>query len=160
MNPDTCNHENTEPRARRDSLGRQLLQRQCLDCGSKVGTFLPRIDGVLIPEWDAALEQAGREAARVEREAASALLLEQNRALAFSDLSERYSRPDWQQKRAAVLLRDRNNCQSRLPGCAFHATHVHHLTYSHLGDEPLFDLIAVCKPCHERIHPHMVGGDR
>ena len=29
--------------------------------------------------------------------------------------------------------------------------HVHHKTYEHVFDEPLFDLVAICKPCHDRI---------
>ena len=28
---------------------------------------------------------------------------------------------------------------------------VHHITYAHVFDEPLFDLRAVCRPCHERL---------
>ncbi len=33
------------------------------------------------------------------------------------------------------------------------AEDVHHLTYARLYDEMLFDLIAVCRDCHERLHP-------
>ena len=58
----------------------------------------------------------------------------------------------WRAKRAEALRRDKGVCQ----GCrARQATQVHHLTYAHLGDELLFELISVCDDCHERIH-----GDR
>ena len=42
----------------------------------------------------------------------------------------------------------------RLPGSALlrPATQVHHLTYAHLGDELLFELISVCDDCRKRIH--------
>jgi hypothetical protein len=29
---------------------------------------------------------------------------------------------------------------------------VHHLTYARLGDEPLSDLLGLCKSCHRAIH--------
>ena len=32
------------------------------------------------------------------------------------------------------------------------ATQAHHLTYEHMGDEFLWELKAVCRPCHERWH--------
>lgn len=32
------------------------------------------------------------------------------------------------------------------------ATEVHHLTYEHCGDEFLWELVAICRSCHERYH--------
>ena len=58
---------------------------------------------------------------------------------------------DWQRRRDAVLHRDRFVCQAALAGCTGWASHVHHLTYAHWRNEPLFDLIAVCGECHEQI---------
>jgi len=56
--------------------------------------------------------------------------------------------PEGHGRRTRVLERDAYLCQS----CRFNrATQVHHLTYTHLGNEPLFDLVSVCRPCHERI---------
>lgn len=60
--------------------------------------------------------------------------------------------PRWQKKRMLVIARDNGVCQSCL---VKPATQAHHLTYDRLYNEPLFDLIAVCKECHESIH----GGD-
>lgn len=57
--------------------------------------------------------------------------------------------PAWQMKREAVLERDQYLCQ----GCRCNkATDVHHKTYSHIYDELLFQLVAVCRPCHDRLH--------
>lgn len=56
--------------------------------------------------------------------------------------------PKWRAKREAVMRRDNGVCQACLSA---RASDVHHLTYNHLFDEPLFDLIAVCRPCHDRI---------
>lgn len=53
-------------------------------------------------------------------------------------------------KRARVLLRAGRKCE----GCGEEATQVHHLTYEHVFEEFLFELIAVCRGCHERLHDH------
>lgn len=54
----------------------------------------------------------------------------------------------WAAKRRAVLQRDKGICQACL---SRPAKQCHHLTYAHVFDEPLFDLIAVCIPCHDKI---------
>lgn len=57
--------------------------------------------------------------------------------------------PGWHRKRAAVLKRARGTCE----GCLTRpAVEVHHLTYEHVGDELLFELVAVCEECHAKIH--------
>lgn len=66
---------------------------------------------------------------------------------------DEYLRSDrWRfEKREPVLVRDGYLCQARLSCCTNEATQVHHTTYEHVFDEPLFDLIAVCRECHEEI---------
>ena len=54
----------------------------------------------------------------------------------------------WRRKRELVLTRDQGSCRACL---SRPAAQVHHLSYAHVGDEPLFDLVAVCEPCHEKI---------
>jgi 5-methylcytosine-specific restriction endonuclease McrA len=55
----------------------------------------------------------------------------------------------WKNLRRLALARDHNLCQ----GCReWPATQVHHLTYTHLGEEFLFELVSLCHFCHERIH--------
>ena len=55
----------------------------------------------------------------------------------------------WKEKRLIVLERDNNLCQ----GCRKNkATEVHHLTYEHIGNEMLFELVSVCRSCHNLIH--------
>ena len=54
----------------------------------------------------------------------------------------------WMSLRKRVLDRDEYICQS----ChRSEATQVHHLNYKHLGAEPMFDLVSVCRSCHEKI---------
>ena len=57
--------------------------------------------------------------------------------------------PEWLARRHAVLKRDGHLCQGCLRNTA---TQVHHLTYERVGGEMLFDLVSVCKACHEKIH--------
>lgn len=54
----------------------------------------------------------------------------------------------WKEKRNEILERDGYLCQACLKN---RASEVHHLTYDHFGDEPFFDLISVCRQCHEKI---------
>jgi|DEB0MinimDraft_6_1074348.scaffolds.fasta_scaffold72622_2 5-methylcytosine-specific restriction endonuclease McrA len=58
------------------------------------------------------------------------------------------SSPEWQMKRQKVIERDPicKGCEER------RSTQAHHLTYKHFGNEFLFELIGVCKPCHDRFH--------
>jgi len=72
----------------------------------------------------------------------------------------------WKRRRQAALERADFECQAELPGCTGEASQVHHLTYRHWRNEPLFDLVAVCRCCHEQItemdraqrpHPSRIG---
>jgi hypothetical protein len=55
----------------------------------------------------------------------------------------------WADKRDRVLRRASYHCE----GCAQRpAVDVHHLTYEHVTQEFLFELVALCRECHERIH--------
>lgn len=62
----------------------------------------------------------------------------------------------WKERSQKVLERDNHICQACL---IRKATQAHHLTYEHcqnaageFGYEPLFDLIAICKTCHDFHH--------
>jgi 5-methylcytosine-specific restriction endonuclease McrA len=54
----------------------------------------------------------------------------------------------WKQKRELVLKRDNYLCQACLTE---KATQVHHTSYKHWRNEPLFELVSVCEMCHEKI---------
>lgn len=66
----------------------------------------------------------------------------------FENYNKYLNSPAWKERREEVLKRDNYLCQSCLKA---RATQVHHLSYKHWGDEPLFELISVCAECHERI---------
>jgi len=56
---------------------------------------------------------------------------------------------EWELKRDAVFHRQKGMCE----GCAEEAIeNVHHLTYLHLFDEMLFELVGLCENCHRKCH--------
>lgn len=57
--------------------------------------------------------------------------------------------PKWKNIRQKVLRRDNFICQGCLEN---QATEVHHLTYKHWKDELMFELISICRTCHEKEH--------
>lgn len=73
----------------------------------------------------------------------------------MGDWTERYSKylrtAAWGERRRRVLSRAKGLCER----CRVRpASHVHHLTYQRLGNEPLSDLLALCWQCHNEEHPH------
>ena len=56
----------------------------------------------------------------------------------------------WDSKRKTRLLFDSYTCQS----CGIKGVplDVHHKRYSALPNEPLTDIISVCRPCHKKLH--------
>jgi hypothetical protein len=61
--------------------------------------------------------------------------------------------PRWHRKRQLVLERAHGLCQ----GCRENPpVHVHHTTYEHAGNELLFELVALCRGCHQIAHPGKV----
>jgi len=56
--------------------------------------------------------------------------------------------PEWLARRRKVLTRAQGLCEACLERPA---TQVHHTSYKHVRNEPLFELRAVCTICHEQI---------
>jgi len=55
----------------------------------------------------------------------------------------------WQHKRFLVLQRDGFKCRR----CGSkNQLNVHHLTYANVFNEPLCDLITLCRKCHKQEH--------
>lgn len=64
-----------------------------------------------------------------------------------AEVLKRHGTSEWQIKRAEVLKRDGMLCV-----CGDRATEIHHKTYENLGQELLFDLVALCRYCYRGIH--------
>lgn len=157
-----CNCARTEVRQRTQRNGVLIYAEQCLDCGRHVRAVSKRLPEIIRrpnrPAFDETLQDAWRERQRAyfeERQQAR----EAERNAQSAEWWRRYNAylqtTAWRLKRQAVLTRANNWCE----GCAQRpAAHVHHTTYDHVFDEFLFELVALCEPCHRRIHPHMNAG--
>ena len=144
----SCGETTTELRRFTCSNRTYQVRYQCLACGGSVGNPIPhyQVDDLMrLPAWDvnrAVTLRIDREIERIDAKAAEQ-----------AAWRERYDRhigsTKWRQIADRVLLRADYLCE----GClSARATQVHHLTYDHMGDEFMFELLALCKPCHERIH--------
>lgn len=129
----------------------------CMDCGrwerKSKAEVPPEISLDALPLWNSKKQEkywAERHEFHARRQEE---IQEQNR-LAQEERESAYAEylktERWQIKRAAVLKRD-PICKA----CGVRKSQqAHHLTYDRIGDEPLFDLIGVCIPCHQKIHNH------
>lgn len=153
MREPECQHLQSEVRWRLQSNGVRIYQRQCLCCHQVVGTAVKHseVKGE-VPPFDV----EAREAYWRNHCDANLRRLDDERAQRLEEYRARYrdylQTAKWARKRSAVLKRDCFVCQAAIEGCTHNATDVHHKTYANVFDEPLFDLIAVCRNCHERLH--------
>jgi 5-methylcytosine-specific restriction endonuclease McrA len=147
---DYCIHVEQQIVWSQDAIGRKHLRRQCLDCGHLVGSALPASGAKPDTPWADTEKEANY---RAVRQAEIDIKIQEDR--------DRYAAyrltPKWQAIRSKVLDRAKGVCE----GCrSAPAALAHHLTYAHIGDELLFELVALCRPCHERAHNLSDDGDR
>lgn len=144
----TCDCLFTTLRKRTIANGSIQFVRQCLTCGRSVGNperKTPELAAVATP-WDQAIldkYEARRSSSSEE------IKKKYDRAAFFRSYDQYLASPEWLEKRGLVLRRANSQCE----GCGVQpAEEVHHLTYEHVGNEFLFELVALCHCCHERIH--------
>lgn len=152
-----CDHA-WEVRRRVIASGVVIAGRQCLTCGAWDSKGIRKAS---IPDFDARplydekLADAYDASRRAEwnrylslRDAERDRVRDERRA-AWFEAHDRYLRsPEWRAKADKVLKRADYVCEACLERPA---TQVHHVTYDHWREEPLFDLRAVCRRCHEAI---------
>ena len=150
-----CAHLDTEIRYKTDSLGRTQYYEQCIHCGAQASSAIKHdsiADKEHVQPFDQNLADQ-REAIKRARWQDLCTEQEINHRTRTTDWWQRYKThlktPEWQEKREQVLERDGYLCQACLKR---RATQAHHLTYDHVGNEPLFDLVAICKVCHAELH--------
>ena len=134
---------------RTDSIGRIIYMRQCADCGAPMGSAIPHDDpSVLnagdVPPWNDALQQNWTETSLTYDERQK----EWEKKLWWDKYNAYLASPEWREKSLAVKARD-PICQ----GCRkTFSEQAHHSTYRNVGEEFLFELIALCNRCHNRLH--------
>ena len=134
-----------EARVRTIGDGSRPIYSQCPQCGSALGAVSKQgLEVEHLPVFNEALKLSGEQARSADFEFQREL-----RQHEWQTRYESYLRsPEWSARRALVLKRDGYVCQ----GCLKRgADEVHHLTYRHLGYEPLFELVSVCNECHRSI---------
>jgi 5-methylcytosine-specific restriction endonuclease McrA len=142
-----CPHSNAPIVRKPTRAGTFNYTRQCQDCGQQVGQFIGRervmkeTGGKEPGDWSEQLEWREHNERMAEMDA--------EYAARRARYGEYLSTPAWRAKRQVVLDREGGLCQ----GCrSAKATQVHHLTYDHVFNELLFELVALCDACHETAH--------
>lgn len=152
-----CEHPQKDYVYKVTAAGRRYYE-QCQACGyvlpNQVGLKMLRnfVAEADVPPIDEAAHERGR---RAMWDADNAEWKERYKEVAAErreEASDYYASAAWKKRRQAVLARDKFKCQACLQANAWD---VHHLTYVRFGREPLFDLVSICRPCHEDLHPHM-----
>jgi hypothetical protein len=147
-----CSHSEREIRDFKTSNGGLQRKQQCLTCGKPASNSITRDKKQVVPDWDYDLANSLEVAKRERRYDIETLLIDRTANLELSGYAfyEDYLKSDeWKARRASIFKRDGKKCQSCL---SEEATEVHHLTYERIFSEPLFDLVAICRPCHEKLH--------
>lgn len=147
-----CDHSSREIRRKKVASGAWWYWSQCLRCGAieRVKTAdVPR--GLTPPLVDDNLRESfsRRQIADIQRRQIEVDAAKQQEW--WSWYSDYLQSPQWRALRRKVLARDKGRCQGCLEA---DATQVHHLTYDRVGNEMLFDLVAMCKNCHHFVTTH------
>lgn len=154
-----CDHSGpTELRKRTVKGGGVQFVKQCLRCGAATtnafarhkaiemngGTEPPPFDDSLEENWSQALKDGADQITGKYEKLADFQLAE------FHNWYDVYLASDaWAHKKSKVMQRANGMCE----GCGDEkAQEVHHKTYKNVGDEFLFELVALCNTCHDRYH--------
>mgnify|MGYP000274206070 CR=1 FL=1 len=154
----SCEHENKEIRLRTIRGGSIQRVEQCLKCGRAVSNAyskekvleltgkenIPEFDSELMENWE---KSYAEECKSIMEGYESRKDFE--RAEFFQEYDKYLLSEEWAKKREKVLNRANGICE----GCGENnANQVHHLTYKNVGAEFLFELVAICHECHDRLH--------
>lgn len=153
-----CKHPEREIRQRTVGAGALHFYHQCVTCGASVGQAIKKSPELAdAPAWNTGLQ---RRYVAIRETDYQAIIQRHVRKQKSGDegFKRKYdiylSSPTWQAKRAKVLKRAGGICE----GCLERrATQVHHLTYAHIFEEFMFELIAICDECHARLHEEKDG---
>jgi hypothetical protein len=154
-----CKHTNKSVRKKYAADGAISIWHQCDRCGHKVGVAIKKATFTqaeldALPKWDNQIETGFH--AESKKRFDELWANEKQRQLGvWQQAYEQYLQtPEWKRKRQLVLLRAQGICE----GCReVEATDVHHLSYDDVGNEFLFELVALCRKCHQRLHGRIPG---
>ena len=148
-----CDHAQTQPRKKVPSNGVITVRMQCMECGVHVSTLkkasFPTTELEAMALWDDTIAKQRWE----NRSRLYDQLRQKEEERAYGEWKRAYEAylrtPEWARRRDLVILRAQGNCE----GCrSMPPVDVHHVTYAHAGEEFLFELVALCRQCHQRLH--------
>lgn len=149
-----CQHEDERAVKRIISSGAKVFGLQCTCCGRwqarkrnsfPLSTIFAQFDES-VSERFYRWRRSFCDKVRDQRPSTFELAAEQRK----QEYHEYLQTDTWRRLRKKALERDNWTCQGCLDN---RATEVHHKQYPHiLGNEPLFDLVSVCRECHEKVH--------
>lgn len=147
-----CEHPNTNLRRRVIKGGSVQYVYQCLRCGEAQRQPLAKAKALEVcggqepPPFSDDLRELWEQR---RTEAAEQIKARFSRDEFFAEYGSYLNSEAWAMRRNRVFKRAGGICE----GCGERtATQVHHLTYEHVGAEFLFELAAVCAPCHDKLH--------
>ena len=164
-----CNHVITNIKKREIKGGAFQYVMQCSTCGKNIGQAIAKKEafhlnnGLEPPPFDNDLFTSCSDKQEAEFKAHRDHFHDEYEKLAkifgvsdkhdrerFFDIYERHLKTEkWKKIREKVFKRANNICE----GCMDREPVVaHHLTYSNVGDELLFQLVALCQECHDKCH--------
>ena len=147
-----CNCETKKQVFRVFRNGVKHFGEQCQLCGSFFSKKKSEINEEVLPAFDETIKKQyydniNRHWEQKREEHQNKL--QQQRAIRRLEYESYIESEIWKKRRQVILERDRWICQ----GCLHRkAVDVHHLTYDRLGDELAFDLISLCRQCHDKAH--------
>jgi len=102
--------------------------------------------------WELLCDERNNQIKALHNELNEVKAQKRNKNSAWWSVYQEYIQSDeWKQKRTQVFERDKWTCQRC--GAGYKAIlQAHHTTYFNVGDEPLRDLITLCKLCHDLTH--------
>lgn len=161
-----CDHDALQPTRKINAAGAMVVVLQCKRCGKHVRQAkktehdlerLPWFDKALQAQWAHEYSQAW-EQARQERNADRQEEVDAQAALWWREYNRYLDSDEWRSLRAKVLLRDNYLCQGCLVNRATQAHHISYEMYNATGHSMAYELKAICKECHDKIHPEMREG--
>jgi hypothetical protein len=149
LSTSNCPHVKAYPARRVISGGQARPWLLCPDCGhSRALKMAEYPDLGALPEFDDGIRDRVYEKNHILWQEKMQREREERSAQWWDAYHAYLSSPEWRERRRRVLKRANGVCEACLEQ---EATQVHHETYKHVGNEPLFELRAVCVECHERI---------
>lgn len=151
---DCCKHPYLNVTVDDKNQEKRRLHRQCLTCGGCVDRGKPLAFKKYSNEIRHEFSHYNFNKWHEERTNEASYLWESVKQInsqtsRFGKYREYLNSEKWKMKRTDVLIRDNHLCQecNNKP-----AIDVHHKTYENLYNEPLEDLISLCRECHTEIH--------